>query len=109
MLFCVLPMSEPEFDASVGRLLREYGDTKKQLNELVESIRALSKSISAVGFGMTTLNDGSFTDEGKATKALAELPAELNPDFLRGLMAQCKQLRGRYLDLISQLKPYGVE
>jgi hypothetical protein len=42
-------------------------------------------------------------------KALAELPADLSPDFLRGLMARCKEVRGRYLDLKSQLQPHGIE
>jgi hypothetical protein len=58
---------------------------------------------------MSPLNSGEFRDENKANAAVAQLPAELSPEFLRGLIARCKQLRGRYLDLKSQLQPYNVE
>jgi len=100
-------MSETEYDA-IGRKLREYGETKKQLKEITESTRAVAGQLSALGFGLYTLNDGQLRDEAKATKSLAALPPELSPNLVRGLIAQCKQVRGRYLDLKS-LQPNGIE
>ncbi|MGB6942726.1 MAG: hypothetical protein WBE37_10045 [Bryobacteraceae bacterium] len=102
-------MSEAEFDADIGRKLREYGETKKQLKEITEYIRSVATGLSALGFGLSTLNSGELQDEAKPTKALAELPTELSLDFLRGLIEQCKQVRGRYLDLKSQLRPHGLD
>ncbi len=102
-------MSEADFNADIGRKLVEYGETKKQLKEITDSTRAVAERLSALGFGLYTLNSGQLQDEAKATKALAELPEELSLDFLRGLIAKCKEVRGRYLDLKSQLEPHGIE
>ena len=102
-------MSESEFDADLGRKTREYGDAKRELQKMVEATRPLADALAALGFGLWTPNDGVLRDEPKVNKALASLPGDLSIDMLRGWIVRCKEVRGRYLDLKSQLQPYGIE
>jgi len=102
-------MSEVEYEARLGRAVRQHADAKKRVKESAERIAALSARLSGLAGALRVSPDGSMPDESKAHLIIHELPDELCADFLRGVIAEYKEARGKFLDAKSQLEGYGVE
>jgi hypothetical protein len=87
----------------------EHAEIKKRVRELGERLDTLSAQFSQLSDVLRVSPDGSMRGEPRACSILHELPDAFVADFLRGIIAEYRQARGRLLDTRSQLECYGIE
>jgi len=96
-------MSEQQLNEKIGSLVLEYGNAKKRLREITDQVKHIAERLSAIANGMNASNPMAVNGP------LSELPEDLTPAKIRGLMAEQNALSSRVRSLKSQLSDYGVD
>jgi len=70
--------------------------------------RKLSDAFSALGSALATRANHALSDVQKAHRTISELPAELTPAMLRGMVEKYSKLAGEWTSIRKQLEGYGL-
>ncbi len=102
-------MSESEYDATIGRLVRQHGATRKRMTELTRRLGLLSQLLSGLSQAIALDPMGGLQNRANVDVILHEIGEDFSPALLRGLIAEYYEVKGALQAERDQLRSYGIE
>ena len=99
-------MSTEEQDSTTGRILREYGESKKKLALLDSNIKKIGEYFTSVGEALLVNHELIPIDDRKGFVDLSSIPTR---EFIENLLRQHRATLAKRSEMLKSLTDMGDE